>query len=81
MTQMFLTVMIAATLFSTTAAANDDTLNIDIQYRYRSNGTNEFKTLSDGQVLYSGEFYKIVFTPTETTYVYVVNHKFCDIML
>jgi hypothetical protein len=71
MINMFLTVMIAATLFSTTAAANNDALNIDIQYRYRSKGTNEFKTLSDGQALYSGDFYKIVFTPTETTYVYI----------
>jgi len=44
-------------------------LDIDIQYRHRRNNTDDFKRLNDGDTLYSGDHYQIIFTPTETTYV------------
>ncbi len=47
-------------------------LNIDIKYVYRSRwGNGSFKTLKEGSVLSSGDAFKIIFTPTETTYIYI----------
>ena len=46
-------------------------LDIDIQYRHRRNQNDEFKKLNDGDTLYSGDQYQIIFTPTSTTYVYI----------
>ncbi len=74
-TLMFSSLIAATGIFvqSTAASAADEAAAIDIavQYRYRRSGSNEFKTLSKGNTLYSGDSYKIVFTPTETTYVYL----------
>jgi hypothetical protein len=47
-------------------------LKVDIQYVYRGNrGKDEPKSLTSGSVLYSGDFYKIMFTPTEQAYIYI----------
>jgi hypothetical protein len=42
-----------------------------INYVYRSGGKGDFKQLTDGGVLRSGDHYKIIFTPTVTCYVYI----------
>ncbi|HDN26057.1 MAG TPA: DUF4384 domain-containing protein [Thioploca sp.] len=52
-------------------AASAQPLSIDIKYVYRHKGGNQFETLTEGSTLYSGDYYKIIFTPTETTYVYI----------
>ncbi|HJH28152.1 MAG TPA: DUF4384 domain-containing protein [Methanosarcinaceae archaeon] len=44
-------------------------ISVKIQYLYRHG--KEFKTLTNNTVLHSGDFYKIVFTPTETSYLYI----------
>jgi len=46
-------------------------LPIDIKYVYRHKGTNQFKILTEGSILYSGDTYKLIFTATETVYVYI----------
>jgi len=46
-------------------------LEIEIKYVYRRKDKDEFLSLSNGQVLYAGDYYKIIFTPTEKTYVYI----------
>jgi hypothetical protein len=56
---------------STASSSPTSSLDIAIQYRHRRTNTDEFKRLNDGDTLYSGDQYQIVFTPTETTYVYI----------
>ena len=46
-------------------------LDFEVQYVYRSAGRGELKPLEDGAVLYSGDHYKIQFTPNERAYVYI----------
>ncbi len=48
-----------------------DYLLFKINYVYRSGGKGEFRNLTDGSVLRSGDHYKIIFTPTEDCYVYI----------
>ena len=48
-----------------------DYLRFHINYLYRSQGKGEFKTLTDDSVLRSGDYYKIIFTPTTDAYVYI----------
>ena len=55
----------------TTASSPTSPLDIAIQYRHRRTNTDEFKRLNEGDTLYSGDQYQIVFTPTEMTYVYI----------
>ena len=47
--------------------------DIDIKYLYRHEGSKQFKILTEGSILYSGDFYKILFAPatTEKTDIYV----------
>jgi hypothetical protein len=56
---------------STTASSPISPLDIAIQYRHRRKNTDDFKRLNEGDTLYSGDQYQIVFTPTEMTYVYI----------
>ena len=46
-------------------------LSFDIKYVYRRKTESDFNTLTDNTVLHSGDYYKIIFTPTEKTYVYI----------
>jgi cell wall-associated NlpC family hydrolase len=47
-------------------------IKIDLNYIYRANqGQDKPQSLTEGSVLYSGDYYKIIFTPTEKTYVYI----------
>ncbi len=46
-------------------------ISVKIQYLYRHKNGKEFKTLTNKSVLHSGDFYKIVFTPTKTSYLYI----------
>ncbi|MDM8559373.1 DUF4384 domain-containing protein [Candidatus Parabeggiatoa sp. HSG14] len=46
-------------------------LSLDIKYVYRRKAGGDFNTLTDNTILYSGDYYKIIFTPTEKTYVYI----------
>jgi len=45
--------------------------NLDIKYVYRRKTGGDFNTLTNDTILYSGDYYKILFTPTEKTYVYI----------
>jgi hypothetical protein len=46
-------------------------LHFDIKYVYRRKTGGDFNTLTNNTVLYSGDYYKIIFTPTEKAYVYI----------
>lgn len=48
-----------------------DYLVFKINYLYRPGGKGEFRNLTKGSVLRSGDHYKIIFTPTENCYVYI----------
>ena len=48
-----------------------DYLVFKINYLYRPGGQGEFRNLTKGSVLRSGDHYKIIFTPTEDCYVYI----------
>ncbi|MEK8017958.1 MAG: DUF4384 domain-containing protein [Candidatus Parabeggiatoa sp.] len=50
-------------------------LHVDVKYSYRSEGDSDFKPLDDNAVLYSEDQYKIQFTPSEDSYVYVFQVK------
>jgi hypothetical protein len=46
-------------------------LSFDINYVYRQGGTGNLKSIESGDVLHSGDHYKIVFTPDKDCYVYI----------
>ena len=46
-------------------------LSFDINYVYRQGGTGDLKSIQFGDVLHSGDHYKIVFTPDKDCYVYI----------
>ncbi|MDM8566817.1 DUF4384 domain-containing protein [Candidatus Halobeggiatoa sp. HSG11] len=46
-------------------------ISVKIQYLYRHKHGKEFKPLTNNSILHSGDFYKIIFTPTETSYLYI----------
>lgn len=46
-------------------------LDFKINYVYRLSGRGAFKPLSNGGIMHSGDHYKIIFTPTESCYVYI----------
>ncbi len=46
-------------------------LQFDINYVYRAGGKGELKPLNEGEVLRSGDHYKLVFTPKQNAFVYV----------
>ena len=46
-------------------------LDFKINYVYHTGGEGNFKPLTDGGVLHSGDYYKIIFTPVEDSYVYI----------
>jgi hypothetical protein len=48
-----------------------DYLLFKINYVYRSGGKGDFKLLTNGSMLQSGDHYKILFTPTAECYVYI----------
>lgn len=49
----------------------DDPLDFQINYLYRLGGKGNFKPIGNGSVLHSGDYYKIIFTPLEDSYVYI----------
>ncbi|MDM8567943.1 DUF4384 domain-containing protein [Thiotrichales bacterium HSG1] len=49
----------------------DKPLDFKINYVYRSGGKGNPKTLNNNGVLHSGDYYKIIFTPTENCYIYI----------
>ena len=51
--------------------SRDAALDFQINYVYRSGGKGNYKTISNGSVLHSGDYYKIIFTPVEDAYVYI----------
>lgn len=46
-------------------------LSFDINYVYRQGGVGELKPIKSGDVLHSGDHYKIIFTPDKDCYVYI----------
>jgi len=42
-----------------------------VNYVYRAGGKGDFQILTQGSILRSGDHYKIIFTPTEDSYVYI----------
>ena len=52
-------------------AIQTEPLDFKINYVYRTGGEGNFKPLTDGGVLHSGDYYKIIFTPVEDSYVYI----------
>jgi len=48
-----------------------DPLDFQINYVYRRRGQRHFQPLTDGGTLYSGSYYKIIFTPAEDCYIYL----------
>jgi len=55
----------------TTIPPVESNLNFDIKYVYRRKTESNFNPLTDNTILHSGDYYKIIFTPSETTYVYI----------
>jgi hypothetical protein len=49
----------------------NDPLCFQVSYVYRHGGKGPPKPLNEGEVLYSGDYYKIQFTPQEDSYVYI----------
>jgi len=49
----------------------EKSLHVKVKYSYRSIEDSDFQTLPNHAVLYSGDQYKIRFTPREDSYVYV----------
>lgn len=52
-------------------SATAEPLNIDVKYVYYPQDKGKVNNLIDGQFLYSGDRYQIIFTPTEKAYLYV----------
>jgi hypothetical protein len=49
----------------------NEPLDFKINTVYRTGGKGNVKQLTNGGVLHSGDYYKIIFTPTEDCYVYI----------
>ena len=49
----------------------DLALDFKINYVYRTAGKGNYKSITNGSVLQSGDYYKIIFTPVEDGYVYI----------
>jgi len=49
----------------------NDPLDFKINYVYRAGGKGNVQQLTNGGALHSGDYYKIIFTPTEDCYVYI----------
>jgi len=49
----------------------ENPLCVEVKYIYRSAGVNYFRTLSNYSTLYSGDQYKIQFTPAQDSYIYI----------
>jgi hypothetical protein len=43
----------------------------DVGFVYRLQNEHEFRSLTPGNVLHSGDYFKIIFTPTTDTFVYI----------
>lgn len=56
---------------SLSAPSSSKPLNFKVNYVYRPGGQGPLKPLGEGSVLNSGDHYKIQFTPTEDSYVYI----------
>ncbi len=48
---------------------NDPQIDIDVNYVYRSGNDNSFQQLNEGNVVKSGDSFKIIFTPKEDSYL------------
>ena len=53
------------------AGIKNDPLNVEVKYLYRSTRKSSFKLLTNGSVLHSGDYFKIVFIPEENCQVYI----------
>jgi len=56
---------------STTTAQTTQGFEFKMNYVYRSQGQGEFKPLTDGTTLQSGDHYKIIFEPGQNGYAYL----------
>ena len=56
---------------TSTAGVESESLSFHINYVYRQGGTGELRQIKDGEVLRSGDHYKIIFTPDKDSYVYI----------
>ena len=52
-------------------ASGADLQPFTVNVVYRSGGKGNVKTLTKGADLYSGDYYKIIFTPAEDSYIYI----------
>jgi hypothetical protein len=52
--------------------------DIDIKYLYRHEGSKQFEILTEGSILYSGDFYKIIFAPATTEKKRHLRVRFSD---
>ncbi len=59
----------------------DTPLRVEVNYVYRSALGGEFLPLQDGTVLYSGDQYKIIFTPAETCSIYLFQRDSSDALV
>lgn len=50
---------------------NPGGLRFKINYLFRSGGQGDFKTLTNGGVMRSGDLYKIIVTPEDESYIYI----------
>jgi len=49
----------------------EDSLSFQVNYVYRIKGKGELKQIKNGDILKSGDHYKIIFTPDKDCYVYL----------
>ena len=55
----------------TASVSPKKSLDVNVEYLYRHEGELEYSQLSNNQTLYSGDNYKIMFTPSEDCYIYI----------
>jgi len=51
----------------------ENAVDFNIKLMYRSSNNEEFKQFTNDSILSSGDFYKIIFTPNEHSYVYIIQ--------
>ena len=56
---------------STSVSKAKPNLDFSIRYVYRHGKKGEFKPLTEGSILQSGDFYKLIVTPKQDSYLYI----------
>lgn len=56
---------------TSTLISDPKPLSFKINYVYREGGAGELKSIEDGTILHTGDYYKIQFTPEDDGYVYI----------